>query len=183
MKVQEFIEKYNQNTRIDIAKTLEVQQYVGIDLKRQMASLILDNCTTIVDDEIHIDSVERYVLFTIMVISMHTNLEFLDEDDTDHSAIDDYDALCKSGLLVKIIDTFKEDYASCQEILNMMTADKMQDNMTIEKKLYKFLDKIQNAVSESVNNLVEKLDPDNLSGALPINQTKLLDFFNSITEK
>lgn len=183
MKVQEFIEKYNKNTRIDIAKTLEVQQYVGIDLKRQMAGLILDNCTTIVDDEMHIDSVERYILFTIMVISMHTNLEFLDEDDIDHSAIDDYDALCKSGLLVKVIDTFKDDYASCQEILNMMTADKMQDNMTIEKKLYKFLDEIQKTVGEALNNLVSKLDLGNLSSDSPINQTKLLDFLNSIIEK
>lgn len=180
MKVQELVEKYKKNQRIDIAKELDVKAYVSIAFKREMAQLVLDNCSTVIDGEIHIDSVERYILFTIAVIGMHTNLEFTYEDDQEHSSIDDYDALCESGLLVKIIDTFKDDYASCQEILNMMTADKMQSSMTIEKKIGNFLDEIQGALGESLNKLVEKLNPDKLMGNLPIDQNKLLDLYSSI---
>lgn len=179
MKVQELVEKYNKNPRIDIAKEIETQTYIGIALKREMAQLILDSCTTIVDGEIHIDSVEKYILFTTAIIAMHTNIEFSDENG-EGSAIDDYDALCESGLLVKIIDTFKDDYAACQEILNMMTADKMQDSMTIEKKLGNFLDGIQNILGGAVNGLVDKLNIDDLMGNLPVDQTKLLELFNSI---
>ena len=184
MKINELVEKYEKNQRIDIAKTLEVQQYTSIALKRKMASLVLDNCTTVVDGEVRIDSVERYILFTIAVIAMHTNLEFSHDDDDDiQGAIGDYDMLCESGLLVKIIDTFRDDYASCQEILNMMTADKMQEHMTIEKKINKFLDDIQNVIGGAVDNLTEKLSLDSLSGDIPIDQGRLLDLYNSFKEK
>lgn len=182
MKINELVEMYKKNPRIDIAKQLEVQNYVSIALKREMARLVLDNCTYIVDDEIHIDSIERYILFTIAVIGMHTNLEFSYEEDSDTSTIDDYDILCESGLLVKIIDTFKDDYVSCQEILNMMTSDRLQDNMTIEKKLYKFLDGIQNMLSGAVDNLVENLDVDSLN-ELQLDKTNLSQLFELIGNK
>lgn len=178
MKVQELVEKYKKNDRINIAKTIEAQTYVGIELKRKLASLVLDNCTTIVDGEIHIDSVERYILFTIAVINMHTNLEFSSNDDDEYSVIDDYDMLCESGLLIKVIDTFKDDYASCQEILNMMTADRLQDNMTIEKKLGKCLDEIQGFLGSTIAGLIDKLNIDDLVNDLPVDSGKLLDLFN-----
>lgn len=178
MTVKELVERYEKNNRIDIAKALEVKQYVGIELKRTMAQLVLDGCTTMVDNEIRINSVERYILFIISVISMHTNLEFSRKDDEEYSVIDDYDALCESGLLVKIIDTFKDDYASCQEILNMMTADRLQNNMTIEKKISKFLDGIQELLGGVVGDLVSKLNVDDLVENLPIDQSKLLNLFD-----
>ena len=180
MKVNELIEMYERNQRIDIAKHLDVIPYIGVEYKRELARLVLENCTSVVDGEIHIDSVERYLLFTIAVIGMHTNLEFSDAENEEHSSIDDYDALCKSGLLVKIIDTFKDDYASCQEILNMMTTDILQDNMTIEKKLYQFLDAIQEMLANGVNNLTDKLDLDALSG---LDTEKLTQLYSLIGNK
>ena len=177
MKINEFIEMYEKNPRIDIAKNLEVVPYVGVEYKRELARLVLENCTSVVDGEIHINSVDRYLLFTISVIGMHTNLEFSNGDDEEYSSIDDYDALCKSGLLVKIIDTFKDDYASCQEILNMMTTDIMQDNMTIEKKIYQFLDEIKIVLSNGVGDLIEKLDLDALSG---LDQEKLSQLYSLV---
>ena len=183
MKVQELVEKFEANQRIDIAKTIETKKYVGIAFKQKMAQLILDNCTTIVDGEVYIDSVTRYILFTISVISMHTNLEFADIDDDSHSAIDDYDLLCESGLLGKIIDTFRDDYASCQEILNMMTSDKMQEHMTIEKKINSLLDGIHDIISEVLGTVAGQLDVNELLDLFPVDQTKLLDFYNSIKQE
>lgn len=181
MKVNELVEMYKKNPRIDIAKLLEVEKYVSISYKRKMAELVLDNCTTIVDDEIHIDSIERYILFTISVIGMHTNLEFSYGEDDEHSSIDDYDALCESGLLVKIIDTFRDDYATCQEILNMATADRLQDNMTIEKKIIRFLDALQEMLSGAVDNLTENLDLDSLG--LNLDSDKLIQLYDLIGGK
>lgn len=181
MKIREFIEMYEKNPRIDIAKKLEVVPYIGIEYKRELARLVLDNCTSVVDGEIHIDSVERYLLFTISVIGMHTNLEFSYEEDSDDSAIDGYDALCQSGLLVKIIDTFKDDYASCQEVLNMMTADRLQNNMTIEKKLYQFIDVIQEIFAGVVNDMIKKLDIDSMNQLL--DQDKLAQLYDLIGKK
>lgn len=173
MRVQELVEKYEKNQRIDIAKEIDAQKYISIVYKEKIAELVLENCTSIVDGEVHIDSIERYILFTITVISAHTNLEFDYEDDNEGSVIDDYDMLCASGLLTKIIDTFKDDYIACQEILNMMTADRLQDNMTIEKKIYQFLDGIQYMLDSTINNFSEKINFDLLND-LDINQDELL---------
>ena len=181
MKVNELVEMYKRNARIDIAKQLEVKQYVGIESKRTMAKLVLENCTYMVDGEIHIDSIERYLLFTIATIALHTNLEFYDEDET-YSVVDDYDALCETGLLVKIIDTFKDDYVSCQEILNMITADRMQDNVTIEKKIYNVLDTIQATIVDAINDIINKLGVDAID-ELAFDQEKLLDVYKLLNKE
>lgn len=183
MKVIELVEKYKNNQRIDIAKEIETKKYVGIALKRHMAQLVLDNCTTIVDGEVHIDSVEKYILFITAVISIHTNLEFSDEENELYSALDDYDLLCESGLLAKIIDTFKDDYASCQEILNMMTADKMQDSVTLEKKIGNFLDDIQGVLSNVINNFADQLSVSDLLNILPSDNASMLELYDLIKEK
>ena len=177
MKINELVKKYEQNERTNIAKGIEAKPYIGIMQKRQIAELVLENCTYEVDGEIHVDSVQRYILFTVAVISAHTNLEF---DYENNAVVDDYDALCKSGLLIKVIDTFKDDYASCQEILNMMTADKLQDSMTIEKKLYQFLDGVKDSLDGVLNGLVGILNIDSLS-ELKLDKDNLLglyDLFN-----
>lgn len=179
MRISELVGKYEKNNRIDIAKEIETEPYIGIMQKRQIAELVLNNCTYVVDGEIHIDSVERYMLFTMSVIAAHTNLEF---DYENNAAVDDYDILCKSGLLIKVIDTFKDDYAACQEILNMMTADKLQANMTIEKKLYQFLDGIQYTLDETLSGIVEKIDF-NVLNDLPIDKSKLLKLSNLFEKK
>ena len=183
MKVKEFVDRYTKNQRVDIAKVLEVNQYTGIALKREMAKLVLDNCTAVVDGKIHIDSVERYILFTIAVIGMHTNLEFNNEEDEEYSVIDDYDLLCESGALVKIIDTFKDDYMACQEILNMMTSDRMQYDITIDQRIGQFLDGIQNIVGSATGGLIDKLNIDDLVNRLPADQNKLVDLYNLINNK
>lgn len=184
MTIREFIEMYEKNPRIDLEKQLEVKKYIGIEQKRLMSKLILDNCTYVVNDEVRIDSVERYLLFIIVVISMHTNLEFTyDENGDIANAIGDYDMLCEAGLIVKIIELFKDDYASCQEILNMMTADKFQNSVTIEQKIGKFLDGLKTILENATNNLVDKVNLDNIVGDLPLDQSKLVDFYNLIKEK
>ena len=179
MKVQELVKKYEQNQRIDIAKEIEAKPYIGIMQKGHLAELVLEGCMYEVDGEIHVNSLEKYILFTITVISAHTNLEFDHENDM---AIADYDALCESGLLIKVIDTFKDDYASCQEVLNMVTADKLQNNMTIEKKLYQFLDGIKDAADNALNELVGQLNLDFLND-LNLNQDSLSKLFELVNKE
>ena len=108
---------------------------------------------------------------------MHTNLEFADEENG-VDAINCYDMLCESGLLIKIIDTFKDDYASCQEILNMMTTDVLQNSMTIEKKIHQVLDFVKEIFSNGVNSLVENLDLDSLGD---LDQDKLMKLYELIS--
>lgn len=183
MRTFELIEKYNNNDRIDIAKAIEAKPYISIELKQHMARLVLNNCTEVVNGNIYIDSVDRYILFTIAVIGAHTNLEFDYDENDERSVIDDYDDLCESGLLVKIIDTFKDDYAACQEVLNMITADIMQYSMTIEDKIGQFLDGIHGSVDGAIKLLVDKLNLDDLAKNSPLDSNALFELYNSIKEK
>ena len=43
MKIYELVEMYKKNPRINLEKELEVQKYISIAYKREMANLILDN--------------------------------------------------------------------------------------------------------------------------------------------
>lgn len=182
MKINELVEKYKKNKMLDLKKELEVEEYISIAAKEQLARAVLDNCTTEVNNEVHINSLERYILFIISVIGMHTNLDFSDEGNDNYSALDDYDALCEIGLIDKIINTFKTDYDACEVVLNMMTTDRLQNNMTIEKKIYDFLDGIrdilQNAMGDLLSNV--KLSPDDEAG---LNTNKLLEIYKAIQKQ
>jgi hypothetical protein len=179
MRIKELVEKYEKNNRIDIAKEIEAVPYIGIIQKKQLAELVLEGCVYEVNGQVRIDSVDRYILFAIAVISVHTNLEF---DYEDNMAISDYDLLCESGLLIKVIDTFKDDYASCQEILNMMTSDKLQESLTLEQTVYKFLDEIAESLDSTLNKVAEQLNLDSLKD-LNLKQTDLLKFLNSFNQQ
>jgi hypothetical protein len=49
MKIKQFVEMYKDNQSINIEEQLEVIKYVSIASKRELAKLVLDNCTAIVD--------------------------------------------------------------------------------------------------------------------------------------
>ncbi len=182
MKVSEFVEKFKKNKMLDIKKELEVKEYIGITAKEELARVVLDNCTTEINNEIHINSLERYLLFIISVINIHTNLDFSDKDNEDYSALDDYDALCENGLIDKIIGTFKEDYDACEIVLNMMTTDRLQSSMTIEKKIYSFFDNVSEIFQHATNSLLDVIKI-NENGEVGIDTDSLLDIYNAIAKK
>lgn len=138
MKTQELVEMYQKNRMIDLKKVLEVKEYVGIAYKQKIAELVLNECITEEDGNLYMDSLSRYILFTMAVINIHTNLEFESEDE-EYSMLDDFDALSESHLLEKIIETFREDYDACQIVLDMMTSDKLKNHETLERKIIRFL--------------------------------------------
>ncbi len=164
MKINELLEMYKKNQMINLKNVLEVEEYISTPLKRKMCDLVLDSCIEDVNGVLHIDSFDRYILFTIAVISMHTNLEFsIDADGV--TSIDEYDELNKIGLIDKIISTFKTDYEACKVMLDMLTNDRMKNQETLEKKIIQFLNGIAQDI-DSLNNLENKEDILNLLESL-----------------
>ena len=164
MKINELLEMYKKNQMINLKNVLEVEEYISTPLKRKMCDLVLDSCIEDVNGALHIDSFDRYILFTISVISMHTNLEFsIDADGV--TSIDEYDELNKIGLIDKIISTFKTDYEACKVMLDMLTNDRMKNQETLEKKIIQFLNGIAHDI-DSLNNLENKEDILNLLESL-----------------
>ena len=163
MRILEFVEDYKNdkviNTQIKpnavgeyIKEKLEVKDYVSFVEKQSIAQVVLETCANMKDGVIAIDSIQKYIIFTIMVLSTYTNLEFDGDED-----LASYDALCSyqigdGTLLDEIVKTFEKEYVRCNDILNMMTADLMAEN-NIEKQVGKLL----SGISEKINNLGDSL--------------------------
>ena len=160
MKITEFIQEFKderiQNSKVNpnavseyIKKVLEVKDYIPFIEKQSVAQIVLESRAHISDGIITIDSVQKYIIFTITVLATYTNLEF-NGDETD---LDAYDLLCAytvgdETLLDAIIKTFEKEYSRCNDILNMMTVDLMAEN-NIEKQVGKFL----SGLSKNIENL------------------------------
>lgn len=172
MKVVEFINEFKEkkimNTQIApnaigdyIKKGLEVKTYVPFVEKQSIAQVVLETCANMNDGVIAIDSIQKYIIFTITILSAYTNLEFDGEQD-----LSDYDALCSyqvgdCTLLDEIVKTFEKEYSRCNDILNMMTADLLAEN-NIEKQVGKFLSGISDKISELGDSLINKLGDFNM---------------------
>ena len=158
--IEDFQAKKIMNTQLNqnavgeyIKKKLEVKDYVPFVEKQSIAQIVLESCANIKDGVVAIDSIQKYIVFTITVLSTYTNLEF----DGNENDLDAYDALCSyqigdGTLLDEIVKTFEKEYVRCNDILNMMTADLMAEN-NIEKQVGKFL----SGISEKINNLGDSL--------------------------
>ena len=171
MKVNELVELYQKNKMIDLKKILEIKEYISIAHKQKIAELVLDECITEQNGNLYINSLSRYILFTMAVISIHTNLEFAYEDEG-YNILDDFDALNKNHLLDKIIETFKDDYNACQIVLDMMTSDKIKNHETLEKKIINLLSSMPETFDkfqEIFNNIEDK--------------SEVLDLLNSVIDE
>ena len=173
MKVQNFIDDFKskkvKNTQIApnavseyIKKTLEVKETLSFMEKRVLAETVVNENTKEVDGVLKHDSISAYVSFVIGTIAAHTNLEFGDDP------IADYDLLIENGLLMPIIDTFREDYTECDVLLKMALSDKLSDN-NINVFMGKFLNGILNRLDAVGEVLKDKLGDINLKDILGAN--------------
>lgn len=159
MKIREFIENYKAKKFVitkngvdekieHLKKELEIKKYIPFADKRDICATVIDACCTKKDGLIKVDSVSRYIVFTISVISAYTTLEF--SSDADYDSLDEYDMLCEAGLLNPILALIGDEYSACNNLLNMMMEDVITNNNTVEAVLGHALDK----VSDSVDNLI-----------------------------
>ena len=169
MKIVEFIEKFKsakvENTKMIpdavakyIKKELEVKDYVPFAEKRELCANVLNACNTKEDNGlVRIDSVSRYIIFTLSIISAYTNLEFSSgEDEID--SLDEYDMLCQVNLLNPILDVIGAEYATCNNMLNMMMDDIIANNNTVENVIGAILGKLGDSVDELISVFADKVE-------------------------
>ena len=157
MKIQELLMNIR-NKEFKLEKGLEVKKYLPIDVKKTIAQGIVYECSSDNDGVIKVDSVQRYISYVRYMITMHTNLEYTD---------DDYDTLCSTEygevtLLNAIMDCFAEDAQECSRILNLVTDDFVQD-ISIEVTVARFL----NGLNETIGGIVNKIGSVDLKSIIP----------------
>lgn len=184
MKIMEFIEtvKKNPNQATAICKKLIKTRYLPVLEKRQLAELVYANSTEIENGVVKVDSLSKYLIFTLLMLTRYTNLEFsVDEKGAaTEEAIREYDALCENGLLNPIIAEFQEDYARANEIMNYVFQDNIAVNNTVESVIGKTADGILNILDGFINVLSDKvsemdLDLSNVDMSQVENVMKLLN--------
>lgn len=161
MKVYEFIEavKKNPNQATGICKKLIKTRYIPVLEKRQLAELVYANSTEIENGVVKVDSLSKYLIFTLLMLTRYTSLEFsVDENGAaTEEAIREYDALCENGLLNPIIAEFQEDYARANEIVNYVFQDNLAVNNTVEAVVGKAADGLLSIVNGFADMLADKV--------------------------
>ena len=170
MKVIDFVNGFKaekvMNTRIDteavpkyIKNKLEVKDYVPFAEKRELCERVLNACNTRDGSGlVKVDSVTRYIIFTLSIISKYTNLEFSSGKDAELDSLDEYDILCQAELLDPILEVIGAEYVTCNNILNMMMADIVANNNTVESVVGHTLGKLSASVDGLMGALTEKIE-------------------------
>ena len=171
MKIIEFIEEARKNTAI--CKKIVKTKYIPVLEKRQLAELVYASSVTMENGVVKVDSLSKYLIFTLLMLNRYTELEFtVDEDGAaTELAIKEYDLLCESGLINKIIAEFAEDYARSNEVMNYVFQDNLAVNNTVEAVIGKASMALLNIVDNFANALSNKVDEMNFDlGNLDIGQ-------------
>lgn len=161
--VEEFENKNVKNTQINptavedfIRDTLEVKDYISFAQKRELCKRVLDASCKKVGSIVEVDSVSRYLLFTILIIEEYTNLTF--GNNADSSSMDEYDILCQVNLLNPILDTIGEEYTTCNNILNMMMGDIVANNNNTAAVLDSAAQRLLDGVDPLIAALAKKVE-------------------------
>ena len=159
-KIKRFINaKQGVNERVEwIRKELEVKEYLPFAEKRELCKVVLDACCTKEDGLVKIDSVTRYIIFTLSVLSRYTTLEFSSGEDAEYDSLDEYDMLCESHLLDIILAVLGDEYTACNNMLNMMMDDIMTNNNTVEAVLGHALSKVSDSLDDLIGTFADKVE-------------------------
>lgn len=150
----------DQNAKIK--STLNIKSYISIKEKRALVDDIV-NETIIYENGLYkFDSISQYVVYTMKCIEAYTDLE-LGED-----IEEDYDELCKSGLLNKIIRNFEEEYNSVLSFLQMQCDYILMDN-SVTANINVLLTAATSAINKlgnSANDIFKNIKPEDVAAII-----------------
>ena len=164
MTIKEFI-KTIQETEIPVAELIATKRYIPSAEKIRIAKEVIDFSVEYDRGFVKFDSYAKHLSFTFSVIEAHTDLCFADDW---ADKMQEYDALCENDLLDTIIDTFRKDYETSLEILDMMCGDLLADN-SIEASVAKLTQSISENLDVFVGTLSDKLEKVDIEKIIPKN--------------
>lgn len=159
MKINEFVKKVTtkgympatvdqQNEKLK--KDLEVKSYLSIKDKKKLVEQIVDD-TIIYDSGLFkFNGIDQLVYYNMRCIEAYTNLELSDDIEND------YDLLCQSGLMNKILATFENEYTEILSLLQMQCDYILLDN-SITAKVNVLLSVVTNGVDKLSDSIIDTL--------------------------
>lgn len=171
MKVKEFVEGYNKIAIENLKKkyitdNIEVNSYISFVDKSSLCQRVI-NATTFEYDEdgkrtenISINSVSRFLIFTMSVIDVYTNLEV-----DMNNVTKEYDLLNENGLIELFINSDPngssiiplKEYSEMQAILNMTLDDTLQNNMSTQAFIQNQVTRFGTLIGTTLSPIMDKL--------------------------
>lgn len=177
MKVQEFIEKYKKLGSVKPITTLiTVKNYIPYKSKQSFVEDVVNECVLADQGYIWFDEMYKYLVFTIGIIKMYTNIEFDADFDV---AIGEYDAICEANALNDILGAFEGEYKTVLNMLNMYEAQILRGN-TLESHVAKFLSNLNEQLGDVVNVLAKQVEEYKGLDLSQENVGKLINFVNTL---
>lgn len=152
MKVQELLANIN-NKEFDLERGLQVKKYLPIMDKKKFVMDVSAACTDDIDGFVTVDRFKMHIYFDMHILGAYTNLEIAKEFD---EMVEQYDELCESGLLTKIIGLFKTDYDAMCVILEDDLKELVVQN-SIDTRIVKIANKI-NSIIDVIGNKFNSFD-------------------------
>lgn len=163
MKVQELVEVVKDNAYVDVKDLLEINKYISIEKKREIARHVLAVCIVEEYDFIMIDEFLRDVYFDMYMLTEYTNLELSHDVE---SMCKEFDLLYSLGLMDNIVAVFADDYTRARNILNAQIKYILADS-SIESQLAKAMTRFDKQFISVLNVISEKIGEFDINSILP----------------
>lgn len=157
MKIKELVEKYTGVEKI--SNIIKIKRYISLNQKRMLARDAIDRNMDDVDGFITIDNIGADVSFVMNLIPLYTGLEVVDE-------IDDYDALCGSGIMTEILKAVEKDFDDARAILVAEREAVLAQN-SIEAQVARVTDRLTSVINGLSGKFAEVIDGYDVSKIMP----------------
>ena len=145
-----------------IKNTLNVKSYLSIKDKKDLVNDIV-NETVIYDNGIYkFNAIDQFVVYNMKCIEAYTDLELGDDVEAD------YDLLCSTGLLHKILKTFEGEYKEILSLLQMQCDYILMDN-SVTANINVLLTAATNAINKlgnSASDIFKNINPADIAAIL-----------------
>lgn len=156
------VENYNKRTSTKMKEEflksqIKIIPYVEYGTKMFLADQIV-NTSCIKNDNVHIDSCKKYVLYIYTLIKYWTNIDIKETD-----LLNQYDTLDKYGLVEEILGLIPEkEVVTFKSILDMKQNDlmtnKYENHAFIKEELEKLYPKFDAVISPLLDRLIDKIE-------------------------
>ena len=170
MKINEFVNKAKSKGFMPISadeqmaklkKELEVKNYLGIRAKKELVQEIVDETIMYENGLFKFNGIDQFVTLNMFAIRAYTNLEIEDIEA-------DYDLLCESGLMNKVLATFESEYKEVLSLLQMQCDYVLMDNSVTAQfnVLFESVINMVNKLGDSVGDTFKNIKPDDVVAIL-----------------
>ena len=173
MTVNYLIENINKEN-FDLVGELQVNTYIPVMDKKQIAMDIIATCTDEIDGVVEIDHLRMDIYFKMRMLKEHTNLEISDDFG---EMVEQYDAIYKSFAMNRVLALFEDDYDFMYDML-IQELENLEKENSLERHLVRIVHKFNGMVDE----FSSKIGDIDFNKLLPegMDTSALLDLMNNL---